>query len=876
MYYVYSMDVTKRFQLPVSLFAASLAAVLVGAMFATWEMPSAHALPGSSIPTAEDAVMADGDALVPDHSFESGLASWSLTDGYGNAATASCRSALSTTEEWSSDGESSLLIGDERRCHQAGVLSEAVPIESGELYTTWADVHDGSIAWLGVHWIDENGDALTEEHSPREARDDRLELQARAPEGATALRVEIGAIGGLKVDNVLLSAQYTALGSQVTQRPRLLSAAAGVDENGRDVLWGMATGSEDDPGILIATDLLTGEVTRTVRLPGATGGWEVTQNPVTGTVYVGTYGRGALWLYTPGDEEAVDAGAPDIPQWDFAYGVAFDEEGNAYGGGWGEPTKGYPGASVYTFTEGEGFTGALGTVPLTDEANYTRAVGYDEASRTVFVGTGTQVNLFGCSIDTNDCEDLTGLLDEEIQDSVEVREMVVSDGHVLAWVGDGGSTGNDWVVVLKVDRTEAGELQVDVVDEIRGAAYPGSSPIVDGHIYYTKAGFDGWPLFSYDIEAGQETQLPVDATALVRQWDVVELDDPEWPGATVVGIDSFGTLVRYSIETERIDVAMVPDFPDVSLRLNSLALGPDGSIWSSGYLNGGIGQYVPMRDDQQGTFPVGGQAEEMIAHDGRVFQGVYPSGTITSFTPAQLQDGGAPTVECEIGSGQDRPYGMFSTEDRLYFGSQAGAQGNAGAFGWVDSVTGECSTLDGPIGEQSIDALTGSNDRIFGGGNIFYGYLHTPVRDEASVMVFDESTEEVQEVELDVPGLRAVSAATTAADGTVWFYAEGWLLAMDPETLEWVHEEEIFPDLDAGSRIGGSYAQMLTTEDGTIYGNAGGRVFQVDPADALGGAGASVDVLFDGLSAGILTVDELGNLYVRRGATGMLRIVPEG
>src|SRR5699024_7351120 len=248
-------------------------------------------------------------------------------------------------------------------------------------------------------------------------------------------------------------------------------------------------------------------------------------------------------------DEAVNAGKPDIPQWNFAYDVAFDEDGNAYGGGWGEPADGYPGASVYTFTEREGFTGVLGDVPLTEEANYSRALGYDEVSRTVYVGTGTEANLFACSIDTDECEDLTSLLDEEIQDSQWVYNMRAGSGYVMAWAGDSTSTGNDWLVLLDVDRNDSGELQVAVVDEIRGVAFPGSSAVADDHIYYTKAGFEGWPLFSYNVVTGEETRLGVDGQILPRHWDVVELDDPQWPGKTLVGLNSYGFLTRYNVET---------------------------------------------------------------------------------------------------------------------------------------------------------------------------------------------------------------------------------------------------------------------------------------------------------------------------------------
>ena len=890
------MDVMKRrgFSLR-HLAAGAVGGVLAAALVHPVGIPAAEADIGSPHTDAESpgtdvepsqtdvaspqaaATPAQGDALVTNYSFEDGLTSWSLTDGYGEAADDSCAEALSTSADWSSAGDVSLLIGADRSCRQAGALSESTPVEAGQTYTAWADVHDGRIAWLGLHWVDAGGAVIDSEHTRRDVRSDRLKLSAQAPQEAAGVQVEVGAIGELGVDNVLLSAQYTALGAQVVRQPRMLSGHAGVDENGRDVIWSMGTGSEDDPGILLATDVLTGEVTRAVQLPGVTGGWEVNQNPVTGTVYVGTYGAAALWLYTPGEDEAVNAGTPDIPHWNFAYDIAFDEEGNAYGGGWGEPTDGYPGASVYTFTEGEGFTGVLGELPLTEEANYTRALGYDEASRTVFVGTGNQVNLFACHVDTDECENLAPLFDEEIQDSVEVRTIVVSEGYVLAWAGDAGSTGNDWLVVLDVDRSADGELQAEVVDEIRGVAYPGASPIIDGQIYYTKAGHEDWPLFRYTISSGEETQLPEDVVILARQWDIVELDDPAWPGATLVGLNSYGFLTRYNIETEEISVEEIEGMPEVSVRVNSLATGPEGSIWSSGYLQGGIGRYTPMREDAQEAFELGGQAEQMLGHDGRIFQGAYPRGEITSFTPAQLRAEEEPTVECEVGAGQNRPYALHSSGDRLYYGSQAGSSGaDTGAFGWFDAATGECHTIEGPIGHQSVDTLAGSGDRIFGGGNIFYGYTELPKQDEASVMVFDESTEEIEEVALPVPGLRAVSAATTAEDGTVWFYAEGWLLAMDPQTLEWVHTEEVFGDLDPGGRIGGNYAQLAAAEDGMIYGNVDGRVYGFDPAATVrtGSAASHLEVLYRGAGPH-LTIDSYGNLYTRLGATEMLRIVPE-
>lgn len=851
-----------------------------GVLAAAGLLSAALLVPPGGAPAHADPtpVIAKGDVLISNHSFEEGLAEWSLSDGNGDSAGAACEDALSISTDWSTDGAQALAIDAIGGCEQAGALSEVTEVQPGQQYTVWADVTGEGQAWLGLHWVDGDGEVIDEAGERGQVQGERLRVAALAPEGAAAVRVEVGATGSVNADNVLISAEYTVLADQITNRASYLGSTAGVDENGRAVTYAVATAQPAVGAVMTVTDILTDEVTRVVRLTGATGAWGIKQNPVTGTVYVGTYGAGALWLYTPGEEEAVNVGRPDIPAWSFAYQMDFDEEGNAYGGGWGEPTDGYPGASVYTFTEGEGFTGVLGDLPLVDDAYYTRAVGYDEVSRTVFAGTGTQMHLFGCGIDDGECVDLTSLFSEELQERPWVYGLRAGGGYVMAWAGDGASTGNDALLVLQVDRDDSGELQVDVVDEIAEVVFNGSTPVVDDHIYYTKANMNeaGNPLFSYNVVTGEETRLDAPTGIFSRSWDVIDLDHPDWPGPSVVGWNSGGIQVKYNIETGNLESNAAENIPDVALQVNSLATGEDGRVYSAGYLTGGIGKAVPMRDDQHQTFPLGGQAEHMLAHDGRVYQGIYPGGTINSFTADELADGSQPRIDCTIGAGQNRPYALHSSGDRIYFGSQAGEGQDRGAFGWFDSTTGECATIDGPIGHQSINSVTSSAGKVFGAGNIFYSWDGLPLQDEATLMVFDEASEEIQEIEPPVDDLRSINAVVTAADGTVWLYAEGWLLAMDPDTLEWTQTEEVFPDHKPGERIAGNYARMVAGTGGTIYGNAAGRVFGFDPDQAAdtGSVAEAVDVLYDGAGAH-LTLDDYDNVYVSHGITDLLRIVPE-
>src|SRR5699024_9210096 len=205
------MDVMKRRRTGIRRQGSGLAGMLAIAMVAFGAVAPSAAAPTPPAenhdPTAaseDELSIAQGDALVPGHSFEDGLDGWTLTDGHGGSPAADCPETLAVTQDWASEGESSLLIDGQGRCRQAGAMSEVVEIEPGEPYTLWADVRDGRVTWAGLHWIGADGEVLDSDHMRRTPNIDRLELTATAPEGATGVRVEVSAIGPAMVDDVLL------------------------------------------------------------------------------------------------------------------------------------------------------------------------------------------------------------------------------------------------------------------------------------------------------------------------------------------------------------------------------------------------------------------------------------------------------------------------------------------------------------------------------------------------------------------------------------------------------------------------------------------------------------------------------------------------
>ena len=832
-------------------------------------------------PAVPDPHIAEGDLLITNHSFENGVEGWTN----GNDATAGpgrCAAPLTTTTSWSSDGDSALLLEADPPCVELRAVSSPVAAVAGESYTAFAHTDDGpGRVTIGLRFLDDEGAVIDSSRAHRTRSEEVVEYTAEAPEGTVRVAVELGGHKRVAFDEVLITGEYTTLSPQVTKRGSFLAMAAGRDQNGRAVAFAVATGSNDNPAVLVVTDILTGEVTDTVDLPGATGSWTVEQDPESLDVYIGTYQGPALYRWQPGEAEAERLGGPPIEDFGFMYGLTMGKDGTLYGGAWGEPTQGYDGAQLWQYHPDTGFA-RFGPTPLTDDANYTRAVGYDDVTETVWAGTGTVPHLYGCETGvesgTEGCTDFTDLLGP-ILDHQWVYGITAGGGYVQVWGGTSGSVGEDWLIVLRPSVDASGEIAAEVVTTIQGVIYNGSSRVVDDKIYYAMANTQdqGIPLHSYDVVTGEEATITEAAGGIFsRQWEIIDLDDPAWPGPSVVGWNSGGIMTKYNIATGTFERTEVEDIPMLPTGLNSVVEGPDGNVWSAGYLTGGLGVHPAMRDDQQQSYDVGGQAESMITHRGRVYQGIYPYGQISSFTPEEIGNGGSPRTDCTIGAEQNRPYALVGHGDRVYYGSQAEYGHDMGAFGWLDLTTGECTTLDGVIGHQSVNAIAASGDKVFAGGNIFYSYDGTPIEEQAKVLIHDESDDSTRVVEWPIPNTRSINAAVTGPDGTVWFYAEGWLVAIDPETEEVIHSEEIFPDWKPGARIAGNYGTMLE-QDGRIYGNAGGRVFTVDPARTLaeGSATSSLQILFQGARAGI-TTDGYGNLYVIVQSTRLLRIDPRG
>ena len=832
--------------------ARHLAALLSLALVAA--LPTALAMPATPA-AAADPVPREGDLLVTDHSFEAGGKSWQL-DARGRCPA----DAIAITDTAAIDGDRSLTFRTGGSCRVAVARSAGVPVEPGRHYRGFLQVaSDEARVIARLVFLDTSGrevgagKRVTSEIGDWSA----LRLVGTAPADATTMAVSVRTDpshpGTSHVDDVRVSAQWTNLGAQI-HHASVNGVAYGLDSEGRDTAYQVITGSMSSDAHLVGVLMETGEVISDVALPGTWGAWNATTAP-DGTIYVGSYSNGHLYRYVPGADAAVDLGQAiegDSHVWD----LRAAPDGTIYGGG-------YPSGGIFQWSEADGFA-QIGPRPVADGEDYVRGIAYDPELDLVYGGIGSHAHLMACDADsTAACSDI---LPEELRSLAFAYNVSAGDGYVMVRMENGGQT-----VVLQVAKASDGSLSAEQVADLGATDYPGGTNLVDGKFYYTKAG----TLHSFDVATATEIDLEAKTGIAARRWEVRELaDQANWPGLTVVGANSGGTMVRYGIDTQQLDIVASVDLPGAPVDINQLISGPDGNMYTVGYLVGGMGVYAPLRGETTELWPVG-QAEGATVVGDEIYLGIYPKAKIQAYRPGEPVEAGTnPRQVCSLEHAeQDRPYAMTTGGDgRVYIGTMAAYGKLSGALSVHDPATGECQVVGNVVPEQTIAALTWHDGKVYGGSLVWGGLGAEPTQDEAMFFRYDPATGGTKQYELPVRGLRGVFGVTPGPDGRLWMIAENYLLVFDPATEDWTHVSQPWAHVDytdlPNGRITAFDAFLRVGHDGQFYGTIhGAEFFRIDPATH------AVTTLWTG-GANHIALDEYGNVYFNHRSTELVRYTP--
>ncbi|SEM94093.1 Ig-like domain-containing protein [Lihuaxuella thermophila] len=635
---------------------------------------------------------------------------------------------------------------------------------------------------------------------------------------------------------------FADLGVQVSSLT-IMTAAFGRDASGNDVIYTVVVGN---PGKLVVMDAESEEILKVLDLPGATGAWAITVAS-DGAAYAGTYPNGHLYRYQLGADQVEDLGQP-APNTTVIYGLNPGKDGKVYGGT-------YWSGRAFEYDPKKGFTD-FGQMAEGEE--YVRSLAYDPEAHVIYAGIGAHAHLIKYNIATGEKENI---LPSEYANYISVYDLDLEGGKLFIKLEPNYRT-----LVMDI---KTGEIEAELTVHSRGV-----SPLSpDGKVvYYTNGGI----LHAYNLETKMSEKVKVggndvDFKANAIGWDYVRLDDPDFPGDTLFGFvgNYEGKAFKYNPLSNSLKAFTIP-LPKQPTDIFHVGSGPDGNIYSSGYISGGVGVYSPVTAKKV-QYTGLGQVEGMTSVGQKMYFGVYPRARIYEYDPGKpWQRNSNPKQLFDLyGQEQDRPVAMAGSAEKgkLFIGSVPDYGRLGGALSVYDFATGKLDIHRHIVQNQSVVSLAYKNGKVYAGTSIYGGIGQDPVEQEAKLFVWDVDRGEKTFETVPVPGETVIRALTVGPDGNIWGLAEGTLFIFDPETNTVIYKEDKFPqiqvsfesaaaDVEAASTRGGAHLEL--GKDGYLYGTADGKFFKINPYTK------HVTVLREQESFR-LARDWMGNFYFKNG-----------
>lgn len=779
-----------------------------------------------------------------------------------------------TGEKFTSGSKSLFIQSETGKFHN--VISDLIDVEPGETYTALADTYiEYGSSDMYVRFFDDTGKYISKQNWS--IRSDIIgswftnSVKFTVPEDARKVAIMyagsnkkdylyyIDAVKIFKGDHVVKEEpvpenSITNVGQDMGVQIRkvtLMRGDTGKDGEGRDVIYTVAAGA---PAVFNVIDIETEKVVKSMPMPDTSGAWSVKVS-TDGTVYLGAYNLGLLYRYFPETGELKNLGHPLPTKDSVLYPMDSGKDGKMYG-------STYPTAHLYEYDPATDKFTDFGTMSYSNSGErWTRVVVLDSENNKIYAGVGNTARLLEYDLATGAKRDL---LPPQYSNITAVYDLNLVGGKLFA--KKEANNANE-MFVLKADTGELVEVTMadtgtktfDVPMYSRGVSP--KSP-VDNKVYF--AGYGGL-LYSYDLDTDtvKSTGASIDGAAIA--YSFVELEEEGFPGYSLVGLSgNGGKMYKYNLQTGKVKTTdlVIPAEP---VNIHDIEKGPDGRIYTTGYLQGNLGVHVPTTGESYYLNGMG-QGEGVTVIHNKMYIGAYPDAKIYEYdldkpwnrdnsdklNPValfSLKD----NFDIPGYTNQDRPFGMAGSEDlnKLFVGTVPKNGMLGGAFAVYDLTTRENPEVYWNIvPDQSIISLAYKEGKVYGGTSIHGGQGGTPTAKEAVLFVWDvEKGEKVSEV-VPVAGKTAITALHIGPDGNIWGLANGALFIYDTEEGKVVYSKDEFPDA-SGRWIDGS---MDTGTDGNVYAAVAGRFFKVDAETR------QVTVLASQVRK--LAQDDFGNFYM--------------
>ncbi|GGD52408.1 hypothetical protein [Paenibacillus nasutitermitis] len=771
------------------------------------------------------------DLLVPNYSFESGLTNW--TQAYGTGG-------ITVSADQAFTGTKSVKITDGSATLQYGIESGFQPATAGLSYAAMSRLYVSSgSANLYIRFYNSSHMLLTSAFAGKSTPVNQwttIKVKAAAPANTAYVTVLLysnaGNTGTTYWDDVYVTPEYSNLGSQVTNSvPHAATFGIGTDASNLYAVMDGAAGTVDAK--LSKINLNTESVSASYSLSGAGGGWAATTG-TDGKIYAGTFSLGHLYAYTPGESSAVDLGQP-LTGATHIRGLTAGLGGKIYGGT-------YPDAGFFRYyggSTGGGFL-QIGSKPIWGSEDYVQSLDYDEAEDVTYQGIGSHAHLIKFD---NATGTKTDILPSAYSGEEFVYNVNVEGGKIFARLTPSNN-------MLVIDKTT---LALDAV--VPNVGTLGVSPVLGGKIYYTSGGV----IHTYDLAAKSYASLNKDTLITpVRIGFATLSDQTNWPGSTLAGVGTLGgqtLLFKYNLQTANFKTVIL-DTPESPSSLEDVGTGPDGKIYTSGYLTGGTGVYSPIRDDLNTQYDGVMQTESMLALNGKMYFASYPDARLFEYNPSLPWDmsAGNPQKVMDLKSEeQSRPVAMTSGGGKIFIGTVGNYGRLEGALTIYDPAAGTKTVKKNIISNQSITALAYYNGKVFGGTSIWGGLGSTPTATAAKFFVYDVASDTAAQYTLPVSGMDAITSIIVGPDNKLWGMAEGYLFVFDPATNSFDSFQQKFTDVSYNGNVWRD-AELLLSKSGQVFGTIKNKyLFRIDASKNI------ITLVNNG--ANRITEDEFGNLY---------------
>ncbi|WP_027409250.1 WD40 repeat domain-containing protein [Anoxybacteroides tepidamans] len=601
------------------------------------------------------------------------------------------------------------------------------------------------------------------------------------------------------------------IGPQI-QNVIAMNAAAGTTSDGTPQMYITMQG---EPAKLVVVNLETNQLVDEKPLASSSSAWAITVNH-DGMVWIGGTPTAHLYKYNPNTKQLTDigkvSGSSSTSIHDLEV-VGSDIYGSSS-----------PNGDVFKYTKEKGFTNYGQVI---SGKKLARSLAYSSTANTLFVGLGAKAELVAWNLKTNQ---KLPILPQKYKAETSIYDLDEAGGILFAKLEPSKK------ILLFDAKTYKflGELP---------ASSRGVSPKApdENVVYYTHQ----YQLYRFNLNTKTSEAIPgtLKGTEAVSL-DFVKLRDGN--DALVGLLGNSGTYLFYNLKTGEKRIDKLP-LPPQAVTIYNIATGPNGWIYSSGFVSGQLGIFNPVSQQTMLVKHIG-QAESMMPFNGKLYLGVYPGAIIYEWNPNQPETA---TPLFSIGYGQDRPLSMTAANHTLFIGSHPKNGEIGGALTVYDIQTKQKITRRNLIPEQSVSALTYYNGYVYGGTSIFSGKNLSGKVDAVFFRLrANKPTSAVEKIKLPLAHPRLIHALMAGPNGKIWGLSDGNLFTYDPKKNK-TSAMKIVPTTSGYIRNG----TLLAGKDGWIYGVVERKLFRINPnTDKL-------EFLVDG--AEDIAQDNVGNLYYK-------------